>query len=152
MSDMVNHPSHYKSDDGTEVIDIIEYATKDLDGIQAYDTGNIIKYICRWKWKNGVQDIEKCRWYARHLYNIVHNDIRARSKRMPEGYLDFVYKTVDSFTKNLSDDEGTITRDILFNVLLWPYDDRIPTDLEHCGLTAIINFCNELIQVERKMN
>ena len=52
---MVSHPSHYKSKNGLEVIDVIEAFTFDLKGIEAVDTANIIKYICRWKNKNGIQ-------------------------------------------------------------------------------------------------
>ena len=64
---IVSHPEHYKSKNGLEVIDVIEAFTEGLDGIEAADTANIIKYICRWKKKNGVQDIEKAIWYAQHL-------------------------------------------------------------------------------------
>lgn len=71
--DMVNHPSHYMSETGMEVIDVIEAFTFDLKGIEATDTGNIIKYICRWKNKNGVQDLEKAKWYIEHLINHVKN-------------------------------------------------------------------------------
>ena len=67
VNDMVNHPSHYKSKKGIEVIDVIEAFTEDLKGIEATDTGNIIKYICRWKGKNGLQDLEKAQWYINHL-------------------------------------------------------------------------------------
>lgn len=67
MSDMVNHPPHYISETGLEVIDVIEAFTFDLKGIEATDTGNIIKYICRWKQKNGIQDLEKAKWYIDHL-------------------------------------------------------------------------------------
>ena len=65
--DMVNHPSHYKTKSGLETIDVIEAFTDDLNGIEAVDTGNILKYICRWKRKNGIQDLEKARWYLNHL-------------------------------------------------------------------------------------
>ena len=71
--DIVNHPSHYMSETGMEVIDVIEAFTFDLKGIEATDTGNIIKYICRWKNKNGVQDLEKAKWYIEHLINHVKN-------------------------------------------------------------------------------
>ena len=64
---MVSHPAHYQSDTGLEVIDAIEAFTFDLKGIEAVDTGNVIKYICRWKHKNGVQDLKKCMWYLQHL-------------------------------------------------------------------------------------
>lgn len=63
----VSHPEHYQSKKGVEVIDVIEAFTEDLTGIEATDTGNILKYACRWKKKNGVQDLEKIIWYAQHL-------------------------------------------------------------------------------------
>lgn len=69
MEEKVNHPSHYQSKNGMEVIDVIEAFTQDLSGVEAFDTGNILKYICRWKHKNGVEDIKKAIWYAQHLVN-----------------------------------------------------------------------------------
>lgn len=64
---MVSHPDHYKSESGLEVIDVIEAFTSGLEGVEATDTGNIIKYICRWKKKNGIQDLKKIMWYTQHL-------------------------------------------------------------------------------------
>lgn len=66
--DMINHPEHYQSGK-IETIDVIEEFTKDLKGIEASDTANIIKYACRWKRKNGVEDLRKLIWYANHLIN-----------------------------------------------------------------------------------
>lgn len=67
---MVSHPRHYQSKNGLEVIDVIEAFTEGLDGILATDTGNIIKYACRWNNKgNQIQDVEKIIWYATHLLN-----------------------------------------------------------------------------------
>lgn len=68
---MVSHPAHYQSETGLEVIDVIEAFTFDLKGIEATDTGNVLKYMCRWKNKNGVQDLEKARWYLEHLIDHV---------------------------------------------------------------------------------
>lgn len=64
---MVTHPDHYQSETGMEVIDVIEAFTFDLEGIEATDTGNILKYMCRWKKKNGLQDLKKAQWYLEHL-------------------------------------------------------------------------------------
>lgn len=66
--EMVNHPEHYQSGK-IETIDVIEEFTKDLKGIEAFDAANIIKYACRWKRKNGVEDLRKLVWYANHLIN-----------------------------------------------------------------------------------
>lgn len=65
--DIVNHPPHYQSKKGLEVIDVIEAFTEGLEGVEATDTGNIIKYICRWKKKNGIEDLKKIEWYLKHL-------------------------------------------------------------------------------------
>lgn len=70
-NDLVNHPQHYKSKSGLEVIDAIKAFTEDLQGIEAVDTANIIKYICRWKKKNGLQDLEKAQWYLNNLIEYV---------------------------------------------------------------------------------
>ena len=66
--EMVSHPDHYQSGKGLEVIDVIEAFTEDLSGVEAFDTGNIIKYVCRWKKKeNPIQDLKKVVWYTQHL-------------------------------------------------------------------------------------
>ena len=64
---MVDHPDHYKSETGLETIEVIEAFTFDLKGIEATDTGNVLKYMCRWKGKNGLQDLKKAHWYLEHL-------------------------------------------------------------------------------------
>lgn len=66
---MVSHPNHYQSENGIEVIDVMEAFTSDLKGIEAVDTSQVLKYICRWKNKNGLQDLEKAQWYLTHLIN-----------------------------------------------------------------------------------
>ena len=71
---MVNHPPHYKSKAGIEVIEVVEAFTEGLEGIEATDTGNILKYICRWKSKNGLQDLEKAKWYLNHLIKHVEKE------------------------------------------------------------------------------
>lgn len=65
--DMINHPTHYASKAGIEVIDVIDAFTEDLTGIEAVCTANVIKYICRWKKKNGIEDLKKARWYLDHM-------------------------------------------------------------------------------------
>ena len=62
--DMVNSPPHYNQH-GVECIDAIHSATD--DGFQHYLQGNIIKYIWRYRYKNGKQDLEKAAWYLEKL-------------------------------------------------------------------------------------
>lgn len=66
MNDIVNHPSHY-TEGKVECIDALESATIGLSGIEAVCTGNAIKYLWRWKHKNGKQDLQKAVWYINKL-------------------------------------------------------------------------------------
>lgn len=68
---MVSHPSHYKTKSGLEAIEVIDAFTEDLSGVEAYCTGQVLKYILRWPKKNGLQDLEKTMWYLTHLINHV---------------------------------------------------------------------------------
>ena len=73
MSNNVDHPSHYNNG-GIECIDAIESATEGLTGIEAFCTGNAIKYLWRWKHKNGVEDLDKAIWYINKLKEVKSND------------------------------------------------------------------------------
>jgi hypothetical protein len=64
--DNVNHPSHY-TQGKIECIDAIEESTKGLLGIAAVCVANVIKYIWRYKFKNGIEDLKKARWYLDKL-------------------------------------------------------------------------------------
>jgi hypothetical protein len=66
--DMVNSPAHYNKA-GIETIDIIQSVTG--DGFESYLQGNILKYMCRYKYKNGTEDLEKAKWYLNRLIETV---------------------------------------------------------------------------------
>ena len=48
-------------------MDAIEAAVTNLTGIEAVCTGVAIKYLWRWKLKNGTEDLKKAAWYINHL-------------------------------------------------------------------------------------
>ena len=64
--DSVHHPQHY-CQGGIECIDALAAATVGLTGIEAVCTANAIKYLWRWKYKNGVEDLKKAVWYINRL-------------------------------------------------------------------------------------
>ena len=64
QSDMVNSPPHYNKT-GIECIDAIRAATG--DGYEYYLQGNIIKYLWRYRYKNGTEDLKKAQWYLTKL-------------------------------------------------------------------------------------
>ena len=73
------HPSCYRSGKSLDVTDIILAFTSDLKGIEASYTGNIIKYACRWKNKNGIRDLKRIMWYTQQLINYLE-----RKEKMEE--------------------------------------------------------------------
>ena len=62
--DMVNSPPHYNAT-GVECIDAIAAATG--EGFEYYLPGNIMKYLWRYRYKNGTEDLKKARWYLDKL-------------------------------------------------------------------------------------
>lgn len=66
MTEKVNHPPHYTAGK-VECIDALEAATIGLQGIEAVCTANAIKYLWRWKTKNGLEDLAKAKWYINKL-------------------------------------------------------------------------------------
>ena len=68
MIDNVNSPKHYNQA-GIECIDAIEAATG--DGFEHYLQGNIIKYVWRYRYKNGTEDLQKAQWYLSKLIKII---------------------------------------------------------------------------------
>ena len=63
--DVVTKPKHYNQDNCIECIDAIRAALG--SGFKEYLQGNILKYIWRHKYKNGVEDLKKARWYLDRL-------------------------------------------------------------------------------------
>lgn len=66
MGDVVNNPNHYTYGK-YECIDVIKELTKGLAGSQAFCLGNCLKYLWRWQYKNGVEDLKKAKWYLERV-------------------------------------------------------------------------------------
>lgn len=62
----INHPKRYIKG-GMECFDAIKAAVSNLDGWEGCLVGNIIKYVWRFKDKNGVEDLKKARVYLDRL-------------------------------------------------------------------------------------
>ena len=63
-NDNVNSPAHYNQA-GMECLDAIAAATG--DGYEYYLQGNIIKYLWRYRYKNGIEDLKKAQFYLDRL-------------------------------------------------------------------------------------
>ena len=64
--DDVNNPKHYNRG-GLECIEAIEAMTEKMSGDIAPHAANVLKYIWRCEYKNGLQDIDKAVWYLNRL-------------------------------------------------------------------------------------
>lgn len=68
--DPVNHPQHYTSHaSGVECIQITEH--------MSFCVGNAVKYLWRADLKNGLEDLEKARWYIDREIRRRNNDAQA---------------------------------------------------------------------------
>ena len=56
MTDNIKEPAHYVANK-IEPIDFI------IENNFNFCEGNVIKYISRYKRKNGIEDLKKARWY-----------------------------------------------------------------------------------------
>ena len=43
-------------------------------GFEHYLQGNIMKYLWRYRYKNGAEDLKKAQWYLTELIDVVEND------------------------------------------------------------------------------
>tara|TARA_R100000152_G_C6733521_1_gene157928 strand:- start:247 stop:555 length:309 start_codon:yes stop_codon:yes gene_type:complete len=67
--DLVNHPAHYNNGK-IECIEAIEAMLTHEEFI-GYLRGNSLKYRWRFRYKNGIQDLDKADWYENKLKQIL---------------------------------------------------------------------------------
>ena len=68
---MVNQPPHY-THGSIEVIDVIADALT-TDMMEGYCIGNVMKYVMRYRYKNGVEDLMKARWYLDKAISVIND-------------------------------------------------------------------------------
>jgi hypothetical protein len=71
--DNVNSPSHYGQGE-IEAIDYIKDTLTEEEWI-GYLRGNISKYLHRWRYKNGLEDLKKAQWYLNRLTNSMEENV-----------------------------------------------------------------------------
>tara|TARA_R100000963_G_C4631599_1_gene96564 strand:+ start:839 stop:1105 length:267 start_codon:yes stop_codon:yes gene_type:complete len=77
MSDNVNHPPHYNRG-VIETIDIIKNSMSSSE-FEGYLQGNVIKYICRYRYKGtSLEDLQKAEWYIKKLIEEVEDFVDAK--------------------------------------------------------------------------
>ncbi|MGD6898627.1 DUF3310 domain-containing protein [Bacillus infantis] len=70
--DLINKPSHYHKG-GIDVIGYLEQhfpPTASMTVAEGFFIGNVIKYVSRYKEKNGLQDLEKAEFYLNKLIKL----------------------------------------------------------------------------------
>lgn len=65
QNDVVNSPSHYKQGERETIENIRD--TISSEGYQGYCVGNVVKYLARYKFKNGLEDVRKAKKYIEFL-------------------------------------------------------------------------------------
>ena len=78
-ADSVNHPSHYNNG-SIEVIDYIRDKLS-VSGFTDYCAGNVMKYISRWRLKNGVEDLRKAAVYLNWMIESAEKENKKKHKK-----------------------------------------------------------------------
>lgn len=104
----VDHPNHYNRG-GIETIDFIE------DQNMGFLIGNIVKYISRYRHKNGFEDLKKALWYFNRL---IKETIRRYENNTIDSYIPVAaYEKIslDSYAEEqgLTYDETEFIRELL---------------------------------------
>jgi len=75
IDDPVNSPKHY-TQGNMEVITAIEGLALD------YHQGNVLKYVSRYRYKNGIEDLRKAKWYIDRLIYIEEQRVIQNQRSM----------------------------------------------------------------------
>ena len=75
IDDPVNSPKHY-TQGSMEDITAIEGLGLD------YHQGNVLKYVSRYRYKNGIEDLRKAKWYIDRLLYIEEQRIIKHDRSM----------------------------------------------------------------------
>ena len=75
IDDPINSPKHY-TQGNMEVITAIEGMALD------YHQGNVIKYVSRYRYKNGIEDLRKAKWYIDRLIYIEEQRVLTNKRSM----------------------------------------------------------------------
>lgn len=72
--EMVEHPNHYNQGK-YECLDVAMEIAKEMEGNEAILFFNSFKYLWRYNFKNGVEDLEKCRFYLNELIKLKESSV-----------------------------------------------------------------------------
>ena len=89
--DNINQPKHY-ANTKIETIDIIEDKLN-KDGFEGFLAGNVLKYITRYKLKNGVEDLKKAQWYLNKLIDFKEPKLLDKIRSFTHGEFAEWYET-----------------------------------------------------------
>ena len=70
--DNVEKPAHYNQS-GIECIEAIK-ASMSKEEYEGYLKGNVEKYVWRYRYKAGLEDLKKAQWYLRRLVESVEEE------------------------------------------------------------------------------
>lgn len=102
INDPIQHPTHYCFG-GIECIDAIYAAlTCHTDPVDAWLTGQVLKYMWRWPLKNGLEDLRKARFYLNRL--IERAETAAEEAKPP--YAKELLNCLDQAVKDAGKDMG----------------------------------------------
>lgn len=104
----VEHPNHYQLNVKLEVLDIINLivSNKSLPKSDAFIVGNAVKYLLRCEKKNGIEDLEKCKYYLEML----------KDKTYQSSYSEFEHLILKNIKDSIQDKDLALAFDSLYHL------------------------------------
>ena len=88
--DNVNHPKHYEGSTSLECIECMRISMG-IIAVYNFCLCNAFKYMWRYKNKNGVEDLNKAKWYL----DYVEHDIERDGDHVPDEVYKMYYRLND---------------------------------------------------------
>ena len=97
------NPNHYKTQTSLECIEAMQLVF-DRNAVIDFCVCNAWKYIWRWKNKNGLEDLDKAKWYIEKAWILISDDLSAVAARSKySGILtrmrDYIDANIRNYTK-----------------------------------------------------
>lgn len=142
VANRVSKPRHYNVSP-IETIDTIEDIARNHKGVSAKCVSDIVKYIARQKFKNGVEDLEKALWYFDHFITVTDYDVT------PDDGIGAIHGSLHEHAKSVSsvyeDEKDSARVEFIITALFYMSNRRIRANMKD----SVRNHIVELIEIEK---
>ena len=98
VQDNVNHPSHYEKACSLECIEVMKCCFG-TEAVYNFCLCNAFKYLWRYKFKNGEEDLKKAKWYVDKAYMLIAEEEELLDSELCERVESLYFEVVEKEKK-----------------------------------------------------